>query len=115
DADPDPMEVPGAQMGTDRLQAVVPVVAATELEPDCAQVDVELVVDGDDMVRDHLMEVGQFADRDPGLVHVGTGSGQHELGGTRGDDTDPGGPDPGLDDLGPHPSRRGEALTGPSG
>src|SRR6478735_4739006 len=70
DADPHPVEVAGAERGAHRAQAVVAVVAATELDAHGVEGDVELVVDRDDPLRRHLVERGELLDRPTQLVHV---------------------------------------------
>ncbi len=78
DAGPDPVEVAGAERGAHRPQPVVAVVAAAELDPQRAERDVELVVDGDDPLGRDLVERGQRLDRAAGLVHVAARPREHD-------------------------------------
>ena len=90
---PDPQVVFGAQGLGDVPQPIVAALAATELELDRVEGDVDLIVDSHDMVRGDAVKVGQGRDRAAGDVHVA-----HRLG-----QDYPGAADsqPPLKDLGP--------------
>ena len=83
---------PVPERGPHGLQPVVAVVAAAELDPQRAEGDVELVVDGDDVRRVDLVERGERLDRAAGLVHVAAAAGEHDAGPAQGQ--------PALDDVG---------------
>ena len=70
DADAHPLKVVGAQRRRHRPQAVVAGHAAAELQPDAAEVDVELVVDDHDVGGRHRVELRQRPDLAARLVHV---------------------------------------------
>ena len=72
----DSIVVTGAKRFAQRLEPVVAVVAAAELAPQYAEVDVQLVVQHDQVGRLHLEELQQPGDRAAGLVHVRAGLGQ---------------------------------------
>src|ERR1700687_5288278 len=54
----------------DRAQAVVAGVAAAHLHPHLGRCEIELVVEGDDLVERDLVEAGRRRDGHAGLVHV---------------------------------------------
>ena len=57
DTDAHPLKIFGTQGGRDRAQPVVAAFAATELEPDPAEVDIQLVVQDDDIAGQHGVEL----------------------------------------------------------
>src|SRR5262245_591006 len=63
DSDPDPVVLTGAQRPGHRAEAVVPAVAATELEPDRPERQVELVVQDHDPGRRDLVVGGERGER----------------------------------------------------
>ena len=71
DAQPQAPEVAAAQLGLHVLEPVVAGVAATLLELELAGGDLELVVDGEDLLRRDLEEARQRRHRLAGEVHVG--------------------------------------------
>src|SRR3546814_1953385 len=93
-----------------RAQAVVAVVAATELESQRAEVDVQLVVDRDDPLGRDAVELGHRRDRTTGLVHVAAAAHQHH---SRARYTGWG--QPTLDHVGPAGLVRAEGRTNPGG
>jgi hypothetical protein len=70
DADPHPPVIVAA-LGGDRAQAVVPGIAAPELDAQLPGRKVELVVEDHDVPERDLVETLRLRDRAAGLVHVG--------------------------------------------
>src|SRR5882757_6705317 len=67
----DPIVLTGTQRLAERLEPVVAVVAAAELGPQGAEVEIQLVVDHHQRGRLDLEELQQPGDRAARLVHVG--------------------------------------------
>ena len=77
DAETHPVELTGAQRLTQRPQPVVPVVAATLLQPERARRQVQLVMHHDDAVDRRLEEVAQRRSGATRVVHVRPRLGEH--------------------------------------
>src|SRR5665811_27426 len=93
DADPHAVIVTGPERLANRTEPVVAVVAATELDAQGTEIDVEFVVDGDDVGRLDAIETRDLRHRAARFVHVGPRTAQ--------DDTLPArGADLSFDDVG---------------